>query len=84
MNREQVEERIRRILVEDFRIAADRIDSAATLRGTLGLDSMDAIDFLLLIHKEFGFEAKVEDYQNLVKLDDLVDFVHRRALDGQG
>ena len=83
MDREQVEQRIRAILVADFRIAPERITSTATLRGTLGLDSMDAIDLLLLVHQEFGFEAEVESYRSLVKLEDFVDFVHRRASDAK-
>jgi acyl carrier protein len=81
MTREDVATTVRRILSEDFRIATDRITDQATLRGTLGLDSMDAVDFLLLLHKDFGFEARIENYRQIESVGDLIDFVHRRVND---
>ncbi len=78
MRREEVKAVLRRILIEDFQIQPERITGDATLSRALGLDSMDTVDFLLLIHKEFGFEEDLESYRNLDTFSDLVSFVESR------
>ena len=75
MTREQVAEKIRDILADDFKVAREKITDDATFRGTLGLDSLDVVDFILLLQKDFGYKAPTESYQQLDSFADLVDFV---------
>jgi len=75
MKREEVELRLHKILKEDFKVATEKIRPEATFRGDLGLDSMDVVDFVLLLEKDLGVNAKLESYRNLRSLQDVVTFV---------
>ncbi len=75
MNCEQIEDKIRGILVDDFKVPTDAVSGQATFRGTFRLDSLDIVDFILLLQKDFGFKAAQESYRELDNFAKLVDFV---------
>jgi acyl carrier protein len=78
-SREEVTARLRTILAEDFSIPADKIVPSATFRGTLGMDSLDAVDLIFFVESAFGYKARVHDYRDLHSVDALVDFVLART-----
>ncbi len=65
MTQEQVLDRLREILQADFRIPREKITPEATFRGTLGMDSLDAVDLIYLVSREFGMKADVEAFRDL-------------------
>jgi acyl carrier protein len=65
MTQEQVLARLKEILQADFRIPADKVTPASTFRGDLGLDSLDAVDLIYLVSREFGLKADVEAFRDL-------------------
>lgn len=67
------------ILQADFKVPAEKITGAATFRGTLGLDSLDAVDLIYLLGKHFGIKPSIEDYKDLHTLDLVVGYVQRKA-----
>lgn len=75
MTRDEIRAKITSILTEDFRVPADQITDDASFRGSFGLDSLDIVDFILLLQKDFGYKAPTESYQNIVNLGMLIDFV---------
>lgn len=81
MTREQIEDKIRVILVEDFRVVEGNITPDASFRGTFRLDSLDIVDFILLLQKDFGFKAPVESYRELDNFHKLVSFVQQILLE---
>ena len=82
MTREQIAEKIRDILADDFKVAREKVTDDATFRGTFGLDSLDVVDFILLLQKDFGYKAPTESYQQLTCFADLVDFVSAKVSEG--
>lgn len=78
MTREQITTKIRAILVEDFRVPEDAITDDATFRGSFRLDSLDIVDLILLLQKDFGYKAPVESYRELDRFDKLVAFVEQQ------
>jgi acyl carrier protein len=80
-SREEILARVRTILVEDFSVPADKITPAATFRGTLGMDSLDAVDLIFFVESAFGYKARVHDYRDLHSVEALVDFVLARSPD---
>ena len=75
MNREEIRAKISAILESDFDVPADKVNDEASFRGTFGLDSLDIVDFILLLQKDFGFKAPTEAYQEIQNVAMLVDFV---------
>ena len=78
MNKESIIERIKDFLVEDFEVDADRIQPEANLRETLGLDSLDYIDLVVVIESNFGFKVKPEDFISIVTFQNFYDYVEKR------
>jgi acyl carrier protein len=81
-SREEVLAKVRQILAEDFSIPPDKITAAATFRGTLGMDSLDAVDLIFFVESAFGYKARVHDYRDLHSVDSLVSFVLARLANG--
>ncbi|MGA9523958.1 MAG: acyl carrier protein [Myxococcaceae bacterium] len=75
MTHEDVMARLKEILQSDFRIPAEKITPEATFRGTLGLDSLDAVDLIYLVGKQFGVKAEVDDFRDLHSVQSVVNFV---------
>jgi acyl carrier protein len=67
--------RLRQILEEDFKVPAAKVTPEATFRGTLGLDSLDAVDLIYLVGKSFGIKATVDNFKDLHSVQKVVDFV---------
>jgi acyl carrier protein len=79
MTRDELYAQVRDILVADFSIPAEKVTAEASFRGTLGMDSLDAVDLIFFVEKAFGYKAKVHDYRNLHTVDSLIAFVQERT-----
>ena len=77
MTREQVEAKIRQILIEDFQVPEDAIVAGATFRGNFRMDSLDIVDFILLLQKDFGYKVPADRYRELDSFGKLAAFVER-------
>jgi acyl carrier protein len=78
-SREDVLAKVRQILADDFSIPPAKIAPAATFRGTLGMDSLDAVDLIFFVESAFGYKARVHDYRDLHSVESLVSFVLARV-----
>jgi acyl carrier protein len=54
---------------------AAQIKGNINLRDQLDIDSMDFLNFIIGLHKEFGIEIPERDYAKLATLDDCVTFI---------
>jgi acyl carrier protein len=76
---EAVRAQIATILSENFAVSSDAVTDDATFRGTLGLDSLDVVDFVFFVQQGFSFEAQLADYRTLHSVKDLVSFVQEKT-----
>ena len=60
--------RVDEIFAEEFELEAERIVPTATLRDDLGLDSLDALDLIVLIEKEFGVRLDDEELKTMATI----------------
>ena len=79
MQRELVEERIRSLLVSRFFISRDLIVATASLVDILGMDSLDRLELLMQIEKEFDIEFPDEIAKNITDFSSLVDLVTKNT-----
>lgn len=75
MKKEEIIERIKEFLVEEFEVEAEKITPDANLKETVGLDSLDYIDLVVVIESNFAFKVKPEDFINIVTFQDFYDYV---------
>jgi acyl carrier protein len=67
--------RIDRILVEEFELTEDKVVPAATLQGDLELDSLDGLDLVVALEKEFGFRVDDKVMLEMKTVSDIHDYV---------
>ena len=57
MTNDEIIEKIRTTLAEEFEIEIDLIQPEAPLMQTLELDSLDLVDMVVLVEQNFGFNV---------------------------
>jgi acyl carrier protein len=75
---ETVEEKIKTIISNSLAIDESEITGNASLADDLGADSLDAVEIVIGVEDEFGFEVDDEDAEKLKTVQDLTDYVSRR------
>jgi acyl carrier protein len=75
MSSAEVLTKLRDLLVEDFKVPPAKVTPEATFRGTLGMDSLDAVDLIYLVGKTFGIKATVDQFKELHSVEKVVAFV---------
>ncbi len=83
MTREEIFERLRSILVEEFSMEPGKIHPEATLRGTLGMHSIQLVSLAVLLEDAYPEVAASGDdfdrYVGLASVGDVVSFVMERV-----
>lgn len=79
MEKEQVIETINQLLIEEFEIEEDQLNPDENLMETLEIDSLDLVDLVVVIEKNFGFKVVPEEMTEIETLQDFYDFVAVRA-----
>jgi acyl carrier protein len=74
-SREEVLAAVAEILGLNFAVPAEKVKPEASFRGTLGLDSLDAVDLVFFVEKRFGMKAGLHAYRELHTVGKLTDFV---------
>ena len=86
MTSQEIIERTDRILVELFELEAEELTPEASLYEELGLDSLDSVDLIVALEKEFGFKVirsvDEEKIRAIRLLKDLYGFIEEKNSQG--
>ena len=74
MERKEIEEKVRNFLIEDLEIEEDNIAPDAKLKDDLGIDSLDFVDIVVIVEKNFGFKIK-----GVVTLSQFCDYIESKV-----
>ncbi|MBN2165419.1 MAG: hypothetical protein JW717_04005 [Marinilabiliaceae bacterium] len=77
MDRSEIKKIVNDFLIEEFEIDKDTINDEAHLINDLGLESLDFVDIVVIIEKDFGFKVKREEMINVRVLNDLYDYIEK-------
>ena len=75
MNREEIVEKVNEYLIDEFEIEENLLTLDAHLINDLGIESLDFVDIVVIIEKEFGFKVKREDITKVRTLNDLYSYI---------
>lgn len=76
MQPEQVASRILKILAEVAEgVDLHNVDPDISLREQLGLDSVDFLDFVMVLRSRYGIEVPEDDYRELTTLNTSVAYL---------
>lgn len=76
MSKEEVINKVNEFLVAEFEVNPQEISSDANLKDTLGLDSLDYVDLVVIIESTFGVKVKGEDFVKINNFNDLYDYIY--------
>ena len=67
------------VLERDFKIPKAKATPEATFRGNLGMDSLDAVDLVYLLCKQYGLKANLAEWRELHTVAKVVDFLSSKV-----
>jgi len=68
---DRIVEVVNSVLQEEFEVDAERLKPEALLNEDIGLDSLDAVDLIVMVDKELGVRIEEEDARELKTLGDV-------------
>lgn len=77
MKREEIESKIKEILVADFELEESKLVPEARLFDDLDLDSIDAVDMVVRLQQMTGLKVKAEDFKQIRTLGDVTDVIEK-------
>ena len=79
MSRQEIEEKVRAFLIDDLEIDEDKISDDATLKEDMGIDSLDFVDIVVIVEKNFGFKIKPEEMTGVTTLRQFCDYIESKV-----
>jgi acyl carrier protein len=79
MSRQEIEEKVRAFLIDDLEIDEDKIKDDAKLKDDMGIDSLDFVDIVVIVEKNFGFKIKPEEMKGITTLKEFCDYIESKV-----
>jgi len=71
-----VEERVKKIIVEQLGVNEDQVVNAASFVDDLGADSLDTVELVMALEEEFECEIPDEESANITTVQLAIDYVN--------
>lgn len=75
MNKEQVISQVNQIMSSGFEIPMEKLTPNAVLKTDLGLDSLDAVDMLVMLEEKLGTKVDGERLMQIQTLGDVYKLI---------
>ena len=79
MQREEVIKTVNHFLVEEIEIEEELLKENALLKEDLGIDSLDFVDIVVIVEKNFGFKIKPEEMAGVTTLRQFCDYIESKV-----
>ena len=76
---DNVEERIRKIIVEQLEVAPDKVKPEASFADDLKADSLAVVELVLALEESFKIEIPDEDTEKIKTVGDVINYVKSHA-----
>jgi len=78
MERKEIEEKVKHFLIEDLEIDEEKIAPEALLKDDLGIDSLDFVDIVVIVERNFGFKIKPEEMVDVKTYSQFCDYIESK------
>ena len=78
MDRIEIEERVKNFLIEELEIEEENIFPDAKLKDDMGIDSLDLVDIVVIVEKNFGFKIKAEEMVGVDTYSKFCDYIENK------
>lgn len=79
MKREEVVEKVKQFLIDDFEISEDLLDENKLITTEIGIDSLDMVDIIVRVNEEFGFKLEKTELMEVKTLGDFYDLLMKHV-----
>jgi len=77
MNKEEIKSKIKDIIVDKNGVAPEEVTDKADFKGDLGMDSLDCVELIMEIEKEFSISISDDEAEKVFCLSDCVELVEK-------
>jgi acyl carrier protein len=74
---EQVEQKVKQIIVEQLGVDEGQVDKTASFVDDLGADSLDIVELVMAFEEAFGMEVPDEDAEKMKTVGDAIDYINK-------
>jgi acyl carrier protein len=78
MKREEIIEKTKDFLEEEFEVARDLILPENNLQESLDLDSLDYVDLVVVIEENLGFKPTADDFKSIDTFHDFFNLAEKK------
>ena len=84
MTREEIIQKTNEALSTEFELSIEQLRPEASFQTDLGLDSLDAVDMVVVLEQKFGMTLRQKyDLRSMITLNDLYNFIEKLANEAQ-
>jgi len=70
-----IEERVKKIIVEQLGVNEDQVTNEASFVDDLGADSLDTVELVMALEEEFECEIPDEDAEKINTVQDAIQYI---------
>lgn len=78
MTQNEIIAKAKDVLADEFEVDIETITPEAALKETLGLDSLDLVDVVVLIEQNFGVTLTANDFVGVVTFGDFYNMLEKK------
>ena len=79
MSVENVQERVKNIIVEQLGVEADQVKPEAQFVNDFGADSLDTVELIMALEEEFDIEIPDEKAEKIKTVGEAIDYIEQNA-----
>ena len=79
MKREEIVSIVNEFLINEIEIDENLIKDEALLKQDLDIDSLDFVDIVVIVERNFGFKIKPEEMANVKTLSEFYDYIESKV-----
>ena len=76
-----VEERVKKIIIEQLGVKDEEVTSTASFVDDLGADSLDTVELVMALEEEFGVEIQDDEAEKITTVQQAIDYVKEHMKD---
>ena len=75
MATESVEDRVKKIIVDQLGVEEELVTPEASFVDDLGADSLDTVELVMALEEEFGVEIPDEDAEKITRVKEATEYI---------
>lgn len=74
-----IEERVKKITVEQLGVSEDEVTTSASFVDDLGADSLDTVELVMALEEEFDTEIPDEEAEKITTVQAAIDYINANS-----